>query len=193
MHEISRVFQIPPSLLSSIRSLPVLAHCIRPSCRTPHKVVMVVLDNAPGIHVSVVVDNNPLDEYDDDEKNIQIKPGNVGEYQAAHNISKYIDAVPDKEFTVRVVVSKAWLMDTPTLAAHIKIDGNVMARPIIEPMAYEVKNGHLIRDSVTDSHGVKVAIAQGKWYSISQEVQILQDRHQWVLWMLYLSRYLLTQ
>ena len=74
---------------------------------------MVVPDFHPGFKFEVVVDGEPLREYDDN--NEEIKAGEVDEYKASRTISKYIEAVTGQEFSIRLSLGKPYEMDCPIL------------------------------------------------------------------------------
>jgi hypothetical protein len=123
---------------------------------------MAILDTeaAEGLTVFVCVDDKPLDEYDDDEE-VEAKPGDIGEYQAANTVTKYVESTSDKEFMIQINVDPIYCFDSPTLNAEISIDGKYMTTPIIDPTPSQLKNKHLRRSDITATYGIQVPTAPG--------------------------------
>ena len=96
---------------------------------------MVVPDFHPGFKFEVVVDGEPLKEYDD--KNEEVKAREVSEYKASRTVSKYIEAVTGKEFGIRLSVGKPYEMDCSSLSFKVLIDGKVVERQILRSSLYE--------------------------------------------------------
>jgi hypothetical protein len=90
---------------------------------------MAVLDGLEGIEVSVCVHGQALHEYEDND--LEAEPGDVGAYQASKTVSKYLEAVTDKEFSIKIVVKDPYEMDCPTLGFQVKVDGMVVSHPIL--------------------------------------------------------------
>ncbi|KAE9368744.1 hypothetical protein N431DRAFT_494139 [Stipitochalara longipes BDJ] len=100
---------------------------------------MAVLEGLEGIEVTVCVDNQALREYDDDE--VEKQSGAIGEYQASKTVSKYIEAVTGKEFTISLAVRAPYKMDCPTLVFQINLDGSKVARPMLRKSQYQYRLG----------------------------------------------------
>jgi hypothetical protein len=62
---------------------------------------MAIFHNVPGLKAEVLVDGEPLPEYDDDDDDDNAEPGTV---------TKYIEAISDKEFILEYALG----MDVPT-------------------------------------------------------------------------------
>jgi len=56
---------------------------------------MAVLDSLQDLWVTVCDNGEALKEYDEDE-NLEIKVGNVGEFRAAKSVLKYVESISDK-------------------------------------------------------------------------------------------------
>ncbi|PQE06594.1 hypothetical protein CJF31_00009722 [Rutstroemia sp. NJR-2017a BVV2] len=82
---------------------------------------MAILDLLPDIEITVDVDKQPLKEYNDDD--LQVVPGEVGEYQASRTVSKYIEAVSGKDYCINMKVGSGYQRDCPTLSFELDIDG----------------------------------------------------------------------
>lgn len=84
---------------------------------------MAIITGVPGIKVTVCVDNQSLPEYEDDEP--QLVVGAAPDEQ----ISKYIECVTDKEFTIDVSVNRPFRFTSPTLLFTLILDGRkIMTR-----------------------------------------------------------------
>jgi hypothetical protein len=99
---------------------------------------MAVLKGLEGIEVTVRVDNSALHEYNDDEVSNELVP--IGEYQASKTVSKYIEAVTGKEFTIAMTVRAPYQMDCPTLSFHVMVDGNLASNPLLRKSNYRGNN-----------------------------------------------------
>ncbi|KAH7319175.1 hypothetical protein BKA65DRAFT_409663 [Rhexocercosporidium sp. MPI-PUGE-AT-0058] len=91
---------------------------------------MAILERVEGLEVTVHIDGQPAQEYDDDEGE-QVVPGAVGWYQAARTIRKYVESISDKEFLVQLSLDKSFKFDCPTLRCDLSIDGKVVRTPLI--------------------------------------------------------------
>jgi hypothetical protein len=109
-----------------------------PRNRTCRTIEMAVLKGLEGIEVTVRVDNSALHEYNDDEVSNELVP--IGEYQASKTVSKYIEAVTGKEFTIAMTVRAPYQMDCPTLSFHVMVDGNLASNPLLRKSNYRGNN-----------------------------------------------------
>jgi hypothetical protein len=73
--------------------------------------VMAITDDVPGLQVEVIVDGQPLWEYDDDEDEAE-----------RFTTTKYIEAMSDKPFSIRVVYKKPFPRQYG-VEMDVKIDG----------------------------------------------------------------------
>src|ERR1700712_1287703 len=96
---------------------------------------MAVLDDLPGFDVSILVDNTALKEYDDDEEVTSAESGAIGEHQVSKTISKYIEAMSDKDFQIHLKLLEGHQMNCPTYTTIIRIDGQLVHRPIISKVS----------------------------------------------------------
>jgi hypothetical protein len=99
---------------------------------------MAVFDFIKGIEVTVRVDGQALQEYDDDE--IKVEPGEVGEYQASRTVSKYIEAAGDKEFSIHMSIGSPYKMDCPALYFATFVDGVELPSPVCTKTRYQSGN-----------------------------------------------------
>lgn len=76
-----------------------------------------------GIKVSVVIDGKALTEYDD-----EITAGQSPEY--ASEVSKYIEAVSDAEFSIDITVPRSYEITADALAFKLILDGVFVMSPI---------------------------------------------------------------
>lgn len=79
---------------------------------------MAILNELPGIEVAICVDDQPLQEHEDEDDH-EAAPGPVGAYQASKTVFKYIEAVTDKEFSIKFAVKAGYQFDCPTLGFRI--------------------------------------------------------------------------
>ncbi|KAF5868624.1 uncharacterized protein Bfra_012272 [Botrytis fragariae] len=73
---------------------------------------MAILKSVPGIEVSICVDNEPLIEHTD--RNAKAEQSTV---------LKYVEVVPDKEFTIRITTDKSFKWTSPYIVLDIMVDG----------------------------------------------------------------------
>ncbi len=90
---------------------------------------MAVLDGLPGLEVLVCMDGQPLEEYDDDEEEA-IADTPIAEHQAAKTISKFVESVSEKEFSIRILLRSPFVMDYDSLKSPIYIDGKWCREPV---------------------------------------------------------------
>ncbi|KAI9648089.1 hypothetical protein NHQ30_002718 [Ciborinia camelliae] len=88
---------------------------------------MAVLEAVRGIKVTVCVDDQALQEYDDNQ--FKTIPGDVGDYQASRTVARYVESCTDKEFSIKVEVDETYKFDSPTLSLRIFIDGSRVCSP----------------------------------------------------------------
>ncbi|KAB8304358.1 hypothetical protein EYC80_003766 [Monilinia laxa] len=114
---------------------------------------MVVFSKLPHLGVSVQVDGVNVQEYDDDEE-ITVKPGPVGEYQAARTVSKFIEAVDGAEFGVKCSLSPQFKRDSPNIEVAVYVDGNYASGLVIRDTDFSaLLEGRVIRTSDSSRNG----------------------------------------
>jgi hypothetical protein len=97
--------------LHSLRSRQQTYHAQPRSCHPTVRLIMAIFPDVPGLQAEIVVDGEPLREYEDDGDDTE--PGTV---------TKYIEALSDKEFVLKYTVD----VDMPTdygVEAKIDVDG----------------------------------------------------------------------
>lgn len=77
---------------------------------------MVNLSTAPGISATVLVNNQDAPEYENPEEEIE---GPC----AAQTVVRYIEAVPDAAYSVRLDIDPECNFDCPQLVFHLSVDG----------------------------------------------------------------------
>jgi hypothetical protein len=100
---------------------------------------MAVLKGLEGIEVTICVDGQALQEYNDDE--IEVQAGAVGAYQASKTVSKYIEAATGKEFAIKVTVKSPYKMDCPTLGFPCGVDGMDVSNRCLRKTKYKPASG----------------------------------------------------
>lgn len=73
---------------------------------------MAILKSVPGIEVSICVDDEPLIEHTDRSAKAE-----------RSTILKYVEVVPDKEFTIRITTDKSYKWTSPYIVLDIIVDG----------------------------------------------------------------------
>ncbi|TGO36562.1 hypothetical protein BHYA_0121g00230 [Botrytis hyacinthi] len=94
---------------------------------------MVVLDRLPGLDVTIRVNGVQAQEYDDDE-DIEVGPGPVGEHQALRTVSKYIEAIDGAEFSIICALLPKLKFNAPNLRVHVSVDGNYAQGRFVTPL-----------------------------------------------------------
>jgi hypothetical protein len=114
---------------------------------------MAVFGFIKGIEVAVHVDGQALQEYDDDE--LEVKLGDVGEYQASRTVSKYIEAAGDKEFSIHTSIRSSYKMDCPALSFQTYVDGVFITSPLCTNTRYQSKDSFdaKIEGVISGPHG----------------------------------------
>ncbi|ESZ96956.1 hypothetical protein SBOR_2638 [Sclerotinia borealis F-4128] len=79
---------------------------------------MAVLEAVSGIKVTVCVDDEALQEYDDDE--FEAVPGDVGAHQASRTVAKYVESCTDKSFSIKIEMGAEYKFDSPNLTRRIR-------------------------------------------------------------------------
>ena len=76
-----------------------------------------------GIEVSVVIDGKALTEYDDEDAANE-NPDHPSE------VSKYIEAVPDAEYSVDITMSQSYDLTADGLSFSLSLDGVSVRKPV---------------------------------------------------------------
>jgi hypothetical protein len=118
---------------------------------------MAVLDTLPGVTVSINVDGQPLPEYKDDTEE-ETLDGPVAEYQTARTVCKYVEAISDKEFCIKMTLDAPFRMDCPSLEFACSIDGHRTHAPLIRKAAHSLRmRGDIVISPIERLHdGVRV-------------------------------------
>ncbi|KAI1173287.1 hypothetical protein F4777DRAFT_600758 [Nemania sp. FL0916] len=106
---------------------------------------MAILDEVPGIEVTVLVNGRPATEFDD--------PDSCG-YPV---VSKYIEAIDDATFKIKVKINPdlyAWKPVSHWLRARTGIDGREISRSVIKPgtKSFSVKGEDVYDERSKDSY-----------------------------------------
>lgn len=86
---------------------------------------MAVLEFVPGIEVTVCIDGEPLQEYEDE-----------GAEDDDKSIIRYIEATSDKAFALELRVGPPYVFDCPTLGFTVHVDGKEANSPLLEKKVY---------------------------------------------------------
>ena len=98
---------------------------------------MAVLDDLPGLGVSICIDGQPVEEYNDDEEE-EVAETPIAEYQAAKTISKFVESISDKEFSIRIALESPFVMDYDSLLCPIHIDGKWRNEPVLQKVDHPI-------------------------------------------------------
>lgn len=98
---------------------------------------MAVLEDLPGIEVTVRIDGKALAEYDDN--------GDVPLKKRAKVTRHYIESKTDVEFTINVSVSRPYEMDCPSLDFLLLLDGKPIQWFLLPREKYLSHNGWEIK------------------------------------------------
>jgi hypothetical protein len=108
---------------------------------------MVVPAFCPGVHIEILVNGQPLPEYDD----IDAVPS------APNTVTKYIEAQSDTEFAIRLKVTEDFLYPAGDVCMEITIDGEpsngavIRAATIFEPTGRTVHGRSVLIGGITDA------------------------------------------
>ena len=109
---------------------------------------MAILSAVPGLEVTVLVNGNPLKEYDDAE----FDKSNT----SAREMSKYVVSVPGAEFSIRLACTKEALIHrAATLIVNMHLDGERVVRRIM--MKHEIPGVVTLNDTAQ--------LKNDKWYN----------------------------
>lgn len=108
---------------------------------------MAIFDLYPGLEVNITIDGVALPEYDDDEEEPP-KPDPVAAYQALRTVTKYIESVSDKEFTIELKLNPGYVMNCGSLTVQVFIDGQRLNSRSIIKRSYP---GHFMGDTVVQT------------------------------------------
>ncbi|KAE9368743.1 hypothetical protein N431DRAFT_347016 [Stipitochalara longipes BDJ] len=94
---------------------------------------MAILASLPGIEVSVIVKEQSLAEYFDDDFDLVLEPITV---------SNYIQSETGKEFSIKLVVKDPFNLSYPTLGFQIYVDGVKVREPLLRRTKFEQGDGY---------------------------------------------------
>jgi hypothetical protein len=116
---------------------------------------MAILESLPGLEVTVCMDGQPLEEYDDNEEE-EVGETPVAQYQAAKTVSKYIESASEKEFSINITLGTAFTMDFESLMAPIRMDGKFVAGPVMLKKRYlgSMRGSRILTPLSRTVHGV---------------------------------------
>jgi hypothetical protein len=84
---------------------------------------MAIIDCVKGLEVCILVQGQPLPEYEDDEEVVVAEDGSdAARYRASRTVTRYIES-KEGENEIRIGLDQNFNFDYPTLSAFIKIDG----------------------------------------------------------------------
>jgi hypothetical protein len=89
---------------------------------------MAILDQIPGLEISIVVDGNDLLEYPDEDEDIQSLDLHSAE---SKTVRRFVESTSDKEFAILLKLVPPYIMDSESLIFKISIDGKRMTNQII--------------------------------------------------------------
>jgi len=91
---------------------------------------MAVLEALKGLHVHIITpDGSHLSEYTDNN----ISQAEDGPPQ----VSKYIEAITDQQFGIRILMTDAFEFNCPTMGFQILLDGCAVRQPIVRREMFE--------------------------------------------------------
>jgi hypothetical protein len=139
---------------------------------------MVVITSCPGINVEILVDGQPLQEYDA----VDVSP------TPANTATKYIEARSDAEFAVRVTVDNDCLFPAADFAINMELDGKQLSGSLFHAKYFYraqglVVSSHSIQLSPKSSADQKICFTAfniGKIPDASRETPCLTNRKQWM-------------
>jgi hypothetical protein len=112
---------------------------------------MAILQGLPGIRVTVCVEREEVHEYDDNED--EVKPGEVGQYQASKTVSKFIESTPGQVFAINLSAGSPYKFDCGSLAFVIFADGRKVYKPLLQKKDYYIRPGWKRRIDGIQSEG----------------------------------------
>ncbi|KAH6711582.1 hypothetical protein BKA61DRAFT_94316 [Leptodontidium sp. MPI-SDFR-AT-0119] len=98
---------------------------------------MAVLNGLPGVRITICVDGNVLKEYEAENGQIHHEDPAVIAHQEACTITKFIQATTGDSFTINLVVTEPYEMDSPTIVFYIFADGQLIRKPLMSKEAYK--------------------------------------------------------
>jgi hypothetical protein len=92
--------------------------------------VMAVLDYVPYLAVCISVDGRPLQEYSDNEEELQ-EETDVDRYRALRTVSRCVESPSNKNYAIGIKLYRRYDFDCPTLQCYVKIDGKLVDSPLL--------------------------------------------------------------
>lgn len=105
------------------------------------------------------VEGNPLEDYEDDE-GVELGPNDDESYRANRIVSKYVETISDKEYTIKMQVDPVYTILSPTLGYRVIVDGQLIEVPVIQLSTKNPVGGHLKDPVSRNSIGRKVQDGQ---------------------------------
>lgn len=96
---------------------------------------MVTHRLAPGIEITVLVDGQPLKEYDcenDHGRKSNCFTPEVLAHQDERMVTKYVESVTGKNFSIKLKVNLAPELDCPTLGFSVFVNGKWITSPLLK-------------------------------------------------------------
>jgi hypothetical protein len=120
---------------------------------------MAVFDFIPGLKVSIQVDDEDLDEYEDEAgEDEEAELSEVEEYQASRTVQRYIEATSGEEFVVYMALDKPFESDSPGIGFVVFVNGVQVNHTDFEreDWASESLCDHTVSGDVSGSLGKQV-------------------------------------
>ena len=121
---------------------------------------MAIHGDLEGIEVTICIDGQPVTEYETDNDEIEHSQPLVKLHQANVTVTNYIEAITNKEFSIKVEIRPPYKFDCPTLTFQIMIDGNHIYT-------------NSIRSSQLETTGAYAGAAQGLFSGTPGETGLL--------------------
>jgi protein involved in ribonucleotide reduction len=99
---------------------------------------MAVLAEVPGLEVEILVNGQPLREYEDYSAEVP-----------AQTIERYVEAQSDAQFEIHYTFKAPFPADRP-ISMIATIDGNDVDEPLVRPVELFQENGHISRGVISN-------------------------------------------
>ena len=91
---------------------------------------MVTHSLIPGIKITVLVDGQPLEEYDCKNDETKEVAQDIAKHQNKRTTTKYIESITGKQFIVQLKVDSTFKFDSPNILFDVHVDGNSIDSPL---------------------------------------------------------------
>ena len=88
---------------------------------------MAVHEDLPGVEASVCIDGQPIEEFDTENDEVKDEDHAVKLHQGIWTTTKYVEAQTDKEFSIKLALKDPYIMDCPSLACKVIVDGEFVS------------------------------------------------------------------